>query len=44
MMRAGYSAEKAGNALKKFIEVLENGRLNIEDMRVGIFELDSEEE
>lgn len=43
-MRAGYSAEEAWNSLKKFIEVLENGRLNLTDTPVGIFQLDSEEE
>lgn len=43
-MRAGYSAEEVGNSLKKFIEVLENGRLTLTDTPVGIFQLDSEEE
>lgn len=44
MMRAGYSAERAGNSLRKLIEILENGRLNLTDTPMGIFELNSEEE
>lgn len=43
-MRVGYSAEEAGEAIRKFIEVLENGRLNLADTPMGIFQLNSEEE
>jgi hypothetical protein len=43
-MRVGYSAEEVGNSLRKFIEALENGRLNLIDAPVGIFELNSEKE